>query len=455
MDKCMIKKNIICMLFVFLSVVQLFPQESGSGDIDSAVKTLRKIDVDSLTEEEKNNKSAEIDKSWEVLQSSGDVGLKRIKKELDLIEKTKESDDFFKLNASVLLWNIGKTSEVPIIAKIWENTSFAANYRYVFYTAFDAARTQNEKVIPMLKSVLKDNISQVNSPQHSMSIPWPLTVEFIWGVYGHKGLPVLFDVLKNSKNDIEIMSAMHILVNAQYLEALPKIRELTNSKNREIKNSAIKALGLFGHPADSAFIIKGLKSRDADLFSYVWASCEYDDPKNTPYLIPLLDSKDYNLKAEVIYALFNSITLEGMNALVNDYKNAKDDKVIALYKKYIDAVLDYNKYDTMTIEEKNKIVSNLLERKKNYYILGDEDKKITHNDFVEMSKYWIKENRISGEKYGWVHESHVLSVATARDIDLLMDIKASIYLRLSDECLYEIRTIDNVIKLIGRKRYRK
>ncbi|HOA06584.1 MAG TPA: HEAT repeat domain-containing protein [Spirochaetota bacterium] len=454
MNESVFKKYFIYLLFVFLSISQTFAQESGGDEIDSAVKTLRNIDVNKLTDDDKKNKSDEINKAWETLRSSRDAGLKRIKKELELIEKTKESDNFFKLNVSVLLWDMGKTSETAAIAKIWNNTSFDVNYRYVFYTALDAARTQNEKVIPMLKSVLKDNISQVDSPQHSMSIPWPLTVEIIWGVYGHKGLPELLNVLKTSRNDVEIMSAMHILVNAQYIDALPKIRELINSKNHEIKNSAIKALGLFGHPMDSALLIKGLKSRDADLYSYVWAACEYDDSKLTSYLIPLLNDKDYNIKAEVVYALFNAITVEGLNALINDYKKAKDDKVIELYKKYIDPVLDFNKYDTMTIEEKNKIVLNLIERKKNYYLLGDEDKKITHDDFVEMSKHWIKENRISGEKYEWVNDRHVLSVTTAKDIDLLMDIKSSIYLRLSDECLYEIRTIDNVIKILGRRRYR-
>ncbi|HPJ16027.1 MAG TPA: HEAT repeat domain-containing protein [Spirochaetota bacterium] len=350
---------------------------------------------------------------------------------------------------------MGNISEAAAISKIWNSTSFRANYRYVFYSAFDAASTQNDKVIPMLKAVLKDNSGRIYFPQHSMNFSWPLTVEFIWGAFGYKGLPALFDVLKNSKNDIEIMSAMHILVNAQYLEALPRIRELASSKNAEVRNFAIKGLGIFGHPADSAFIIKGLKSKDADLYSYVWASYEYDDPKISPYLIPLLKHEDYNIKSEVIYALYNAVTPEGLEALVNDYKNTKDEKILKIYKKFIDPVLDYTKYDEMTAEEKKEIVSRLIDYKKGNYILSDEDKKITYDDFIEMSKEWIKEKRISGEKYEWVQDRHVLSVTSAKDIDLLLDVKASIYLRLSDECLYETRTIDNAIKILGRRRYRK
>ena len=451
MNKLAPKKIIISLMFVLISLIQIFPQEAGNDELDSAIKILRKIDENTLTNEDKKNKS----KAWEIIKSSGDAGLKRLKKELDEIEKTKESDDFFKLNASVLLWKMGNISEAAAISKIWNSTSFRANYRYVFYSAFDAASTQNDKVIPMLKAVLKDNSGRIYFPQHSMNFSWPLTVEFIWGAFGYKGLPALFDVLKNSKNDIEIMSAMHILVNAQYLEALPRIRELASSKNAEVRNFAIKGLGIFGHPADSAFIIKGLKSKDADLYSYVWASYEYDDPKISPYLIPLLKHEDYNIKSEVIYALYNAVTPEGLEALVNDYKNTKDEKILKIYKKFIDPVLDYTKYDEMTAEEKKEIVSRLIDYKKGNYILSDEDKKITYDDFIEMSKEWIKEKRISGEKYEWVQDRHVLSVTSAKDIDLLLDVKASIYLRLSDECLYETRTIDNAIKILGRRRYRK
>ncbi len=128
--------------------------------------------------------------------------------------------------------------------------------------------------------------------------------------------------------------------------------------------------------------------------------------------------------------------------------------MLSIYKKYIDPVIDYNKYDKMTIEEKNEIVAKIIDAKNKYYILSDDDKKITYNDFLEMSKYWIKENKLSGKKYDWVSDRHVLSVATAEDINILLDVKAAIYLRMSDECLYETRTIDNAIKMLGRKRYR-
>ncbi len=52
--------------------------------------------------------------------------------------------------------------------------------------------------------------------------------------------------------------------------------------------------------------------------------------------------------------------------------------------------------------------------------------------------------------YGRFEES-----LTDEDIDLLLAARASFYGRLSDECLYDVRRIDDVVKRLGRSRYKK
>ncbi|HPJ14863.1 MAG TPA: hypothetical protein PLE16_10620 [Spirochaetota bacterium] len=74
MNKLAIKKIIISLLFILIPVVQIFPQEAGNDELDSAIKILRKIDENTLTNEDKKNKSIEIDKAWEIIKSSGDAG---------------------------------------------------------------------------------------------------------------------------------------------------------------------------------------------------------------------------------------------------------------------------------------------------------------------------------------------------------------------------------------------
>lgn len=57
--------------------------------------------------------------------------------------------------------------------------------------------------------------------------------------------------------------------------------------------------------------------------------------------------------------------------------------------------------------------------------------------------------------YGWVEDRHVLAAATAADIPLLLDIQAVCFTRLSDKCLSEIRTLQELVQRLGRRQFRK
>src|SRR6202007_2819051 len=49
----------------------------------------------------------------------------------------------------------------------------------------------------------------------------------------------------------------------------------------------------------------------------------------------------------------------------------------------------------------------------------------------------------------------LLSGATVDDVPLLLEVKAAVLARLSDECLYEVKSISSVIQRVGRSRYRR
>jgi hypothetical protein len=48
-----------------------------------------------------------------------------------------------------------------------------------------------------------------------------------------------------------------------------------------------------------------------------------------------------------------------------------------------------------------------------------------------------------------------MAAAKPSDIPLLLDVAASCYERVSDECLYETRTLRQLIQRIARTQYRK
>jgi hypothetical protein len=71
-----------------------------------------------------------------------------------------------------------------------------------------------------------------------------------------------------------------------------------------------------------------------------------------------------------------------------------------------------------------------------------------------MAAEWKANQRITGGTYEWVEDRPVLAVSTPAEIPLLLDVIAACYLRLSDECLYEVQMLREIVKRVGRARYR-
>jgi hypothetical protein len=88
------------------------------------------------------------------------------------------------------------------------------------------------------------------------------------------------------------------------------------------------------------------------------------------------------------------------------------------------------------------------------YELKPGDRKLTHKDLLKAAAEWKANQRITGGTYEWVEDRHVLGVCTPAEIPLLLDVMAACYLRLSDECLYEVQMLQEIVKRIGRSRYR-
>jgi len=87
----------------------------AADDLNKAVAAMRKINLTSLSEKQKQAKSQELDKAWKTVVDAGSKGIAALKEEIRKIDVSKEKDDFFMLSAAALLWQIGKVSEAKTI----------------------------------------------------------------------------------------------------------------------------------------------------------------------------------------------------------------------------------------------------------------------------------------------------------------------------------------------------
>ena len=478
------KKNISKVITIFIVALFFFAVENNlraqninDEKLEKAIATLRNVHQDKLSEAEQEKKGKEIDKAWEYIRSLGAKGIARLKQEVQKVEQSKEKDDYFKLNASALLWIIGKFDEAQTIAAIWNSTPLEAQSNYVFYTAFEAAQTQDPKVLPMLEATLHNQDFRIYVPQHSMEVRWPRTIEFIWGAYGAKGILELERTLNTSQDSVTLQSAIRLLTMAYDYKMLPKIREIAAKSKGDERFVAIQALGFFGHPQDYEFLISGLKSDDVEtIYWHTYALYEYEDLRAVPHIIPLLKIENEFLQGEIASALFHLATSESFNALQEFCGNKKNsdlcDGRVASHLEQMK--LTWDSYKKMSSEQKEKFFADFRNNEEEKYKMKKTDTILSKQQLAEVIQHWKEKGRafekgsfskppdskpnefvFTSPRFGWVEERHILSVATTDDMNALLDARASIYRRLSDECLYEVERINEILKRIVRRQYRK
>jgi len=432
-------------------------QQTRAQQLQQTIAVLRKIDPATLTKEQQQQKGQEMNQAWQTLVQAGPRGAAALKAEIQAIDAAGERDDYFKLGAGAILWEIGKIKEADTIAELWSsNVDLSANYNYVFYTAFDAAMTQKPQVLGMLEAVLRDQQGSVYVVRHSMPVAWPTTHIFIWGAYGPQGKTHLLKLLNESTDDTTLTSVMTLLTRQQELAALERIRTLAREAAPAVRARALMSLGTFGHPQDFDVLATAMKSDDPKI---AWAAAygfyEYEDLRAVPLLAACLNGSDDALAREAISCLAYLAAPEGMQAVIDCAKTATSEErrnECAKLMQYLK--LTEEKFAVMSAEEKNKLTQEIRERYETKYQLQPDDKTLTHEEFLKAAAQWKRAGRITGGNYEWVEDRHVMAAATAADIELLLDVEAACFKRLSDECLTEIKILDQIIQRLGRSRYR-
>jgi hypothetical protein len=449
----------IILLLVFLNMrLQICYAEEKKMTIESAVKVMRGIEQDRLSQEEMYKKGKELDEAWKYLIAKGDKSAIYLKSELNKLRQKEEKDDHFALGAARILWEIRGTKEANTIAQIWETADQLVNYRYVFMTAFMAARERNPKVIPMLKATLREKQGTFMTG-HAMNLVWPLTQEWIWGTYGSLGLPELEKVLLNSNIPAELESAMYSLSHAQYVKVLPRVRELINHKNDDVKTRALKSLGIYGHPDDYNTLIKALSSKNPSVIKgSLRGLITYQNIDAAPLISPLLNHNDKEISNIAFLALSQLPCIDSLDAIY-EYSNTTSDSMIkdkcqSLIRSYLRKFkTNWREYSKKDVEEKKKLFDDYWKEYEEKYKIKLFDRKLSRKEFLKAVKEWKSNHRITGGKYEWVEDRHILDIATPDDINLLIDVQAHILERLTDEALYEIFRLREIITRLGRRRY--
>lgn len=445
---------------------------SADAKLDAAIATMRHIDPDKLSTKEKEARTKALDRAWETIEAAGPRGIERLKREIAKIDASGEQDEFFKLSASTLLFKLKQFEELDVILPIWNSARLTYDSPYVSWACLSAASTRDPRALPLLRVCMRTWDGTIEFPGHGR-LDNDGAHYFVWGIYGPGGLPALKQILETSTDTKELRVALWLLGNAAYLDALPTIRPFVRHQAPESRREAIMTLGRFGHPQDFALLLSGLTADDMeDVFAYVWALAEFDgyaefdNSKAIAGIIPLLRAKNAKLRNEAIYALYALVTPEALEALQAHAESTSEPKETKRTKELMAKVMQAMKlnreaYLGKSAEEKKALVAaarrELLQRG---CLLKKQDRRLSRAEFLKLAENWKTSLRLDrydlppSERYE-IKERHLLSVATPDDIPLLLDVKAAVLMRQSDEAYYEAKLLDRVVHLLGRSRYRQ
>ena len=460
----MIRKAMMCVVAAAIAwgavaAVAEDGKKTAEDQVGQAIKFMRDVDLKAIYKLPPKQREAEaikLDEAWQTLLDNGKTSIEKLKEEFKRMEAAKEKNDFFALGASVLIWEIAKADEAELIAKLWQGADLSVNYNYVFSTAMQAAVTRDPKVLPILKAVLADRKGTFPVPQHAMRLRWPETIEFIWGVYGYDGLAELHKVLKTSQDPAELVSAMTLLTGSYYLPALEDIRKLTQSKDQAVRDCAYEQLGRYSHPDDRKRLVEAAKNGNRAAFEGLVVA---SDPAAMDVIDKYLDSKDEKTQDLVLHACYAVPCRKGLDLVLawsaDPKKSGHDARKLEFVRDGIFGAIQSSAeaYQKLDDAGKDKLFAKLPARRVLSY--DPVAKKISHDQFVEAVKYWQSKKRIEHEKYKDVTEEQAFAVATPDDIKMLVDLKARIHERLSDESLYEIRDINKLIWNILQRKFQQ
>jgi HEAT repeat protein len=411
-----------------------------------------------LVDREAESRGPRIQAAWETLIAAKDAGRKALLAEAARLDAAKQKDDRFRLGAAAVVWRIGEFDAVADIVSLWADADFAVKYSYAFQPAFTASHDGDERALPLLVALLRDQSGTYYVADHVMDLHWPLTHAFLWGPMGRKAVPALEGVLAKAKDPKVVSSAITLLADAWEVGVLPTLHAIAHDAAHGARTQAIVALGGFGHPDDYELLCKGLADADPKVArAHVNALCRFGDLRAVTHLLPLTTHADAELRFHAIYTLSVLATVDGLEAFAEHLPELDAERRAWLGQgpQLLHAIeVDWDDYQKLDRVERGKLLAKAHAKVEQEFAPTAGDAKASHAEFETACATWIEKSSLLDEEHNTTAARRMLGAAVPADLPLLLDVRGRLFRRLSDECLEEIAMVHHTMRRLVRSQYR-
>lgn len=436
------------------------PPPPTPEELSAAVRTLRELAATSGAGERDPKRLEAGREAWRLVVSGREGGAVAVKDATTDLEAVGGGDDLFRLIAGGLLWQTGGLEEIDALVELWSDPALdlSRRGRLVFSTVFQAARTGDESVLPLIALYLREPSARLRLRNLEHEYEWPDTVEFVWAAYGPQGRAPLLDILaatvENDGDPDFAASAAWLLARDAYAPVLPLLRGLAGDERKEnasARLAAIRGLGIFGHPDDyeplTSLLDRARRENDLPLAEAALdALGEFGRMDAAALFVDMLKDEKSPARERAAALLVNLLTPVGFDALRGDC--AKDHAVaqhaqgddendpIANVLAFLEKSSE--EYDRLSDAEKSSALARWRAAVEADYV-GDssapDGTPFTRAQFDEAMDVLMQTGEFPVAGMEWVRPRHLLSVATPEDAELFLTARKAAARPLSPSAL--------------------
>ncbi len=422
-----------------------------SAALAAAVADCRRLDADAPLEKQQRFSAA-----VKALVAAREEGVQAVEAELAKLRAAKETDVLFQSVAAEVILAVREGNGFTAALEAVRGIDARRDLRHLWPTLTVAAASRDPRALPLLRIALSTDGESAPAlfPDHGMDVPWPYTLDFLYGAFGQGACADLVQLAARPPAPREDASVAFTLAQLDCPGAAAVLRPWAAGQDEARLAGALRALGRIGEPADAGLFLACAARPEVEVRrACAYGLWELSVPATTPALRKLLDDADDGVRLEAISAAFHLADEEGMAAVVRRRKAAKGEEA-ARIDEFFGHVAEGAGVEASALAGGDaaawrKALAAYWARRDHFFDRQPGDPALSRGELERRLARWEKEGRV--ERPGAPELRAVLAVARAEDLPAIHRARGRVLLRQSDECLDEARWLERIARVVHRR----
>lgn len=422
-----------------------------SAALAAAVADCRHLDADAPADKQRRFAAA-----TKALVAAREDGVRAVEAELAKLRAAKETDVLFQSVAAEVILAVREANGFAAALEAVQGLDARKDLRHLWPTLTVAAASREPRALPLLRVALAtdEESAPVVFPQHGIEVPWPYTLDFLYGAFGQGACNDLVELAGRPPTPREDASVAFLLAQLDCPGAAAALRPWVAGKDARRTAEALRALGRIGEPASAELFLACAARPELEVRrACAYGLWELSVPATAPAIRKLLDDADDAVRMEAISAAFHLADEEGMAAVVRRRRVAKGEEAERI-DQFVGQLAEEVGVEAPALAGDDRAawraaLAAYWARRDHFFDRQAGDLSLSRSELQERLARWAKEGRVDRPGPGELRA--VLAVARSEDLPAIHRARGRVLLRQSDECVDEARWLERIARVVHRR----